>query len=54
MKHLIITTADFKELHVTKPWYYFWIFDGTDFKSFRLKDKRVRIAKHWIIKIEEE
>ncbi len=52
----IITTADFKERRVTKPWYDYWLNSQfiKDFRLFRYKGKKLWIAKHWILTIEEE
>jgi hypothetical protein len=54
-RKLRVTLANNEIRHFTRPWYYFWLFDGSKMVSFRKEDgTRIRIASHWIISIEDE
>ena len=54
MKKVKVTVANNEILHLERHWYDWWLHDTNKFMSFTQKGKRVRLAVHWILKIEPE
>jgi hypothetical protein len=53
-KKLKVTVANNNIWHVRRTWLDFWLFDGFKTTSFHVGDRRVRIANHWILIIEDD
>ena len=51
-KKLKITSADLNVLEVTRKWNDGWN-DLKDMKCYHVGDKKIWLANHWIIRIEE-
>jgi len=54
VKKVKVTVANNQILHLERRWYDYWWFDGAKFMSFWLNGKRIKLAIHWILKIEDE
>ena len=54
MKKFKVTVANNQVMTLEKNWIDFWFFDNKHFKSFRKPGgKRIKLALHWILAIEE-
>lgn len=51
-KKLKVTLADLSVIEVTRKWNDGWN-DQKDMKSYHQGDKKIWLANHWIIRIEE-
>lgn len=54
MKKVKVTVANNQVLHLERHWYDYWFLDSGKFMSFWQDGKRIKIALHWILKIEFE
>jgi len=54
VKKVKVTVANNEVLHLERHWYDWWLFDTTKFMSFVQNGIRIRLAVHWILKIEPE
>jgi hypothetical protein len=54
-KKLKVTLANNEIHHWTRPWWYFWIYDGFSAKTFRNEAGRIiKVTNRWVISIEDE
>lgn len=54
MKKVKVTVANNQVLHLERNQWDYWLWDGGKFMSFRKAGKKVKLAVHWILMIEDE